>query len=46
LDVHTKLGSKIDLDKDGFYFAVGIRNYLSDQYKDPMSTTRLAKVDM
>jgi len=46
LDVHTKVGTNIDLDKDGFFFAVGVRNYLSDEYKDSLSTTRAAKVDM
>lgn len=34
------------MDKDGFFFAVGVRNYLTDEYKDPMSTTRAAKNDM
>jgi len=46
LDVHTKVGSQVDLDRDGFFFAVGVRNYLSDGYKDPLSTTREMKKDL
>lgn len=40
LDVHSKDDTSFNLDKDGFFFAVGVRNYLTDEYKDPMSTTR------
>jgi len=43
LDVHTNEGSDVNLDKDGFFFAVGVRNYLSNEFKDPMSTTRAVK---
>ena len=46
LDVHTKPGTNIDLDKDGFFFAAGVRNYLNNEYKDPMSTTRGSKKDL
>jgi hypothetical protein len=28
------------LDKEGFFFAVGVRNYLSNEYKDPLTTTK------
>jgi hypothetical protein len=38
--VHTNPDSNIDLDKDGFSFAAGVRNYLDNEYKDPMTTTR------
>lgn len=46
LDVHAKAESQIDLDRDGFFFAVGVRNYLDNDYKDPMTTTRNAKKDL
>ena len=35
----------MNLDKDGFFFAMGVRNYLSNEYKDAMATTRGQKVD-
>lgn len=42
MNVHTEEGAHVNLDKDGFFIALGIRNYLSNSYKDPMSTTREA----
>jgi len=40
LDVHTEHDTNMNLDKDGFFFAMGVRNYLTNEYKDAMSTTR------
>ena len=45
VDVHTLEGTHVNLDKDGFFFAVGVRNYLSNEYKDPMTSTRGSKTD-
>jgi len=43
--VHANPKAEVSLEKEGFFFAVGVRNYLSNEYKDPMSTTRTATVE-
>jgi hypothetical protein len=42
LNVHTEEGEHVELDKDGLFFAVGIRNYNNNEYKDSYTTTREA----
>ena len=45
LNVHSQESGHVNLDKDGFFFAVAVRNYLSNEYKDPLTSTRESKTD-
>lgn len=39
-NVHTEQSEHVNLDRDGIFLAVGVRNYLENTYKDHLSTTR------